>query len=408
MPTLLQINVDANNGSNGGIARDIGNLVMSQGWKSYIAYGRKQIPSQSSLIRIGSDIDVNIHGLSSRLFDNHGLGSTHATKHFLSKIDIIKPDLIHLHNIHGYFINYKLLFEYLSKKNIPVIWTLHDCWPITGHCSHFVNVNCNRWKTQCFDCPLKSSYPASWFIDKSYQNYNLKKTIFNSLSSLTIVSVSNWLGDIVKESFLSVNPNTVVYNGVDTDIFKPRESNLRSLLGLQEKYVLIGVAVNWTESKGLLDYYKLSQRLPKEYQIILIGLTKSQITKLPNNIIGIEKTENLDLLVEYYIMADIVLNLSYAETFGLSTVEGMACGTPGIVYDRTASPELVSDTTAKIVEAGNIDQIIDAIKTIRAKGGKSYYADECRKHVLKKFDKNDNYKRYIEIYKQTLKKNNDK
>ena len=175
---LLQINVDANNGSNGSIARDIGTIALSKGWESYIAYGRRQIPCDSQLIRIGNSFDVRLHGLLTRLFDIHGLGSIITTKRFIRKVKRIKPDIIHLHNIHGYFINYKILFEYLKDNNIPVVWTFHDCWPFTGHCGHFVKYNCDKWKTECHHCPAVHDYPNSWFFDRSKQSYNLKKTLF--------------------------------------------------------------------------------------------------------------------------------------------------------------------------------------------------------------------------------------
>lgn len=401
MPTLLQINVDANNGSNGSIARDLGTIALSKGWKSYIAYGRRAIPCDSQLIRVGNCIDVKIHGILTRLFDLHGLGSFIATYRFLKKIKKIKPDIIHLHNIHGYFINYYLLFKFIKKEGIPVVWTFHDCWPFTGHCGHFESYGCNKWKTRCFSCVGKKDYPASFFIDNSTFSYNLKKRIFTSIDNLRITTVSNWLRSLVEESFFSNTPISVIYDGVDTTTFRFRNSNLRKQYGLQGKCVLMSAAANWTASKGWNDYIKLSNMLSGDYVIMLLGVKDSQRNELPKGIIAVSRVEGKDKLAEYYSMADILLNLSYQETFGMTTAEAMSCGTPGISYNATACPELLTAETGMVVEPGNLNQVIDAISTIK-NNGKEHYMDSCRQRVLSVFDSQKVNKLFFDIYEEML------
>ena len=219
---LLLINSVANIGSTGRIAEQIGQAAMKAGWESYIAYGREAGQSQSHLIKIGSQLDVMWHGVVTRLFDRHGLASKRATKKFVSQIEEIQPDIIHLHNIHGYYLNYEILFEYLSKADIPVVWTFHDCWAMTGHCSHFVKIGCFRWKNKCNDCPLLQDYPKSFF-DGSERNYSRKRNSFD-IEKLNIVSVSKWLNSVVEESYLSKIDKYIIYNGVDIDLFKPVKS----------------------------------------------------------------------------------------------------------------------------------------------------------------------------------------
>lgn len=402
MPTILQINVDANNGSNGSIARDIGDIALSKGWRSVIVYGRKHIPSESELIRVGSDWDVKWHGLFTRLTDLHGLGSYFVTKRLVKKIKEINPNIIHLHNIHGYYINYKLLFDFINMHKIPVVWTFHDCWPFTGHCGHFIGYDCYKWKTFCNKCPAKRDYPTSWFIDNSSFNYSLKKTLFTKPDKLAIVTVSNWLKSVTTQSFFSKYPVSVIYDGIDTDSFMYRPSDLKVKLGIEGKYILMSAAANWSSSKGWDDYLKVASLLPNSYVIILIGVTSQQQKMLPKNIIGIQRVEGKEKLAEYYSIADVLLNLSYAETFGMTTAEAMACGTPGVSYNITACPELLTEDTGLIVEPGDIDGVLKAIEAIVEKGRLSY-SDACRRRVLENYNFKEVNNKYFEIYEQLLK-----
>jgi putative colanic acid biosynthesis glycosyltransferase len=403
MKKILQINTVVNSGSTGRITEEIGQLAIKAGWKSYIAYGRNKRPSESELIKIGNSWDNKMHGLQTRLFDMHGLASKNATNDLVIQIKKIKPDIIHLHNIHGYYLNYEILFSFLNVVNIPVVWTLHDCWPITGHCTYFTYVGCNKWETECFSCPQKTNYPASFLIDRSKKNFNRKKELFNSLMDVTIVPVSNWLSDILKKSFLHKYPVRVINNGINTEVFKPTESSeFRVKYSIENKFILLGVAIDWEPRKGLQDFIELSKQLESNYQIVLVGLTNKQIKQLPENILGIERTEDIEALVHIYSVADIVLNLSYEETFGMTTVEGLACGTPGIVYNATASPELIDNSTGLIVEPGDINELIEAIKVIE-QNGKQYYTEACVNRAHRLYKKEDRFKEYIELYEELIK-----
>jgi len=402
MKKLLQINSVVNSGSTGRIAEEIGQTAIAAGWKSFIAYGRNDRPSQSELIKIGNDWDIKMHGFQTRMFDRHGLASKSATKELIGKIKVISPDIIHLHNIHGYYINIEILFNYLRNTSIPIIWTFHDCWPITGHCAYFTFVGCEKWKTQCYNCPQKKNYPSSWVVDRSEKNYNLKKELFTSLPNLTLVPVSNWLSEVLKESYLQHCPLNVIHNGINTDVFKPSTSrHFRSKHGLEHKFLLLGVASVWSPRKGLKDFIELSKHLNSDYQIVLVGLSREQIEQLPDNILGIERTESVEELAIMYSEADIVLNLSYEETFGLTTVEGFACGTPGIVYNATASPELIDQSTGLVVEPGDINGLIDAIIQIE-QNGKQSYSDACVNRAHRLYKKEDRYQEYIELYERLL------
>ena len=402
MKLLLQINSVVNSGSTGRIAEEIGQAAIKAGWKSYIAYGRNDRPSHSKLIKIGNEWDIKMHGFQTRLFDRHGLGSKSATKELIGKIKEISPDIIQLHNIHGYYINIEILFKYLRKTNIPVVWTFHDCWPITGHCSYFTFVGCEKWKKKCYDCPQITSYPASWLVDRSEKNFHLKKELFTSLPNLTLVPVSKWLSGILEESFLQGYSIKLIHNGINTDVFKPSTSrHFRSKHGLEHKFLLLGVASVWSPRKGLKDFIELSKHLNSDYQIVLVGLSREQIEQLPNNILGIERTESVEELAIMYSEADIVLNLSYEETFGLTTVEGFACGTPGIVYNATASPELVDQSTGLVVEPGDINGLIDAIIQIKQKGKQSY-SKACVNRAHRLYKKEDRFQEYIDLYESLL------
>lgn len=404
MPTLLQINVVANWGSTGRIAEEIGQVAIAGGWKSYIAYGRGTPQSKSRLIRVGNDGDMYWHGLQSRLLDNHGLASKRATRKLITEIQEIKPDIVHLHNIHGYYLNYEILFQYLAEKDIPVVWTLHDCWAFTGHCAYFTLKGCEKWKTECRECPLQKRYPVSFFIDRSTRNYHTKKEVFTSIPRMIMVPVSEWLGGLVRSSFLSKYPVHPIYNGVDLQIFMPKSNKeeIRKFIEATQPYMLIGVASIWTSSKGIQDYYKLRNYLPiDKYAIVMVGLNKKQIQQLPKGIVGVSRTNSVHELAEYYSAADVVLNLSYQETFGMTTAEGLACGTPGVVYNATASPELINEETGLIVDPGNIVGVADAVRTITARG-KQHYSAACRQRAELFFNKADRWKEYVDLYKSLI------
>jgi len=398
---ILQINTFINSRSTGHIAEEIGDLVIKHGWDSYIGFGRDEHFSVSTKIHIGNEFDVLIHGLHTRFLDNHGLASKIVTKKFIDIIKQISPDIIHLHNIHGYYLNYKILFDFLSKANIPVIWTLHDCWTFTGHCAYYDYIKCKKWQDGCFHCPLLKSYPRSFF-DRSSKNWLDKRRSFTSLDNLLLVPVSNWLSKELSCSFLKDIPKKVIFNGVNLAIFKPVSSKKKQL-GLNEKFIILGAANVWEKRKGLYDFIELSKYIASDMHIILIGLDEKQIKKLPENIMGFKRTEDVKSLVDFYSTADVCLNLSSEETFGMTTVEAFACGTPGIVYNATASPELITSDTGFVVEAGDVKNLYNSILKIKNKG-KSFYSKACIDRARMFYDMDKNFLQYIDLYQKLLSK----
>lgn len=400
--TIIQINSVANTGSTGRIAEKLGLLAISEGWESYIAYGRDFNSSKSNLIKIGNTSSIYAHILQTRIFDTHGLGSKKATEVLVQQIEKLNPDVIHIHNLHGYYLNINILFNYLYKKPVPIVWTLHDCWPLTGHCTHFTYVKCDKWKKLCNNCPQTKQYPTSRLFDNSTQNYELKKALFNTPANITFVPVSNWLNSILKDSFLSSHPSKVINNGVDLDVFTPKKDSVTlEKYGLKDNFIILGVSGIWTKGKGLQDFFELSKRLDSDKKIILVGLKKSQLKNIPKNIVGIEKTENVEELAELYSLADVFINPTYADSFPTTNLESLACGTPVITYETDGSPESITPSTGIVVKQGSVDGLIQAINIIKLKG-KINYSDACVTRAKKYYNKNEKFKEYIDLYKKLL------
>uniref|UniRef100_UPI00123CFCFE glycosyltransferase n=1 Tax=Arenibacter lacus TaxID=2608629 RepID=UPI00123CFCFE len=352
---------------------------------------------------IGSKLSNYRHVLLTRLCDKHGYGSNSATKDLIKIIERINPDIIHLHNIHGYYINITTLFNYLSSKSFPVVWTLHDCWAFTGHCVHFESVGCNKWETLCENCPQTKQYPKSYYIDNSKNNYLDKKKLFNSVNNLTIVPVSYWLQNLLTQSFLKNNPIQTIQNGIDLSIFINKNlQSFRENYNIQDKYIFLGVASVWGSGKGYVDFLKLAQKLEPDEVIVLVGLTKKQMFDLPVGVIGIEKTQNKEQLAEIYATSNIFLNLTYADTFPTTNLEALACGTPIITYNTGGSPEAISEDTGFVVPPGDIVAVRKCLNKLK-KHTKSHYAAVCRERALKFFDKNVKYESYYHLYNAQLK-----
>lgn len=401
---VLQINTVSNFGSTGRIAEDLAVIALTQGWSSYIAFGRKKRPSKSNQIHISNNLKILFHVLQTRLFDNHGLAYGTGTRRLGKLIQTIGPDIIHLHNLHGYYLNYKVLFNVLNKLNIPVIWTIHDCWPFTGHCVYFSFVDCNRWETECKNCPQKTTYPASWAADRSKLNFNTKKEVFSQTRNLTIIAVSDWMSKLLKRSFLANHPIQVINNGIDITLFLPK--NIRSLHrfnALKDKFVILGVANSWTPRKGLNDFIKLSRLLSEKDHIFLIGIKPSKKQLLPKNITAFTRTENLEELVDYYNIADVYVNPTWEDNFPTTNLEALACGTPVITYKTGGSPEAIDAYTGFVVNQGDIKGLLEAITTVKTKG-KSYFSNACRERALNHFSKTDRYNDYLNLYKALLRK----
>jgi len=398
---VLQINTNVNSGSTGRIAEDIGNVLLVNGHESYIAFGRGNRPSKSKLIRIGNNYDVYNHLIKTRLFDKHGFGSLHATKKLINEIERIKPDVIGLHNLHGYYINIQELFNYLNLKQYPVLWTLFDCWAFTGHCTYFDDIQCYKWEKQCFQCPKHRNYPAAW-VDNSIQNYQIKKKLFSGNKSLQLVVHSEWLAGLVKKSFLGHIPIHVTPSAIDTDDFKPAPGIISQIYNLEGKKIILGCASIWTERKGLNDLIQLSKLFSEEFKIVVIGVSAGQKSKLPANVLGIERTENIQQLAEWYSVAQVFVNPTYQDNFPTTNIEALACGTPVITYDTGGSPEAIDAETGFVLKKGDISGIRDTIIGISAEQRLIFRA-KCRERAINLYNRATRYLDYIEIMEKIRK-----
>ena len=404
MKKLLQINpVIRTNTSTGRIMQEIGELAMANGWESYIAYsgGRDGIkPCKSTLMPVGSKLDVAVHGLWTRLTDRHGLASWGATRKFIKEIEALKPDIIHIHNIHGYFLNYRLLFDYLKRADIPVVWTIHDCWLYTGHCYYYSSVGCDRWKTGCGNCPQRKAFPSSWFIDRSEGNYKDKALAFNSIKDkLTIVPVSRWIREEMSHSFLKDCHYQVIHNGIDLNVFdvQPDDKEVREKYGLGQKHIILGLASIWCKEKGWDDFVRMSEMLNEDEVIVMVGVSEEQQKLLPPNIVAIRRTDNIRQLAELYSAAVAFVNPTWQDNYPTVNLEAIACGTPVVTYRTGGSVEAVTEKTGYIVEQGDVKGLLDAVRQIE-KNEKILYTLNCRAHALANFRKEERYEDYLKLY----------
>lgn len=389
---VLQVNATANWGSTGKIAEQIGDAILLSGGDSYIVYGRHANSSNSVTYKVGRYGEVVFHYFMGRFFDLEGRLSKNATNKLVSYIREIRPDIIHLHNIHDHWLNYELLFNAIIELDIHVVWTFHDCWAFTGHCTHFVSVNCDKWKTGCQQCPMTK--PLS--LDLSQYNYNLKKRLFTGVKSMDVVAVSNWISDLTKESFLGCFPLHTIYNGVDINVFCPSSDNIKN-----EIPIALFVSNGWSRAKGLYDIFSLKEKIGSEINIVIVGLQESLRKTVPQGIEVINRTNNVQELVELYNKADVFVNPTYADTFPTVNLEALACGTPVITYKTGGSPEAIDDMTGLVVEQGNIDGMVNAIRMILDRGKESY-SKLCRQRALQLFDKNKCYQNYIALYESIM------
>ncbi|MCR5508345.1 MAG: glycosyltransferase [Lachnospiraceae bacterium] len=383
---VLLVNTVCGTGSVGRLMTGLYHSLEDYGYECLAAFGRDEAPEDVRGYRIGTDMDMYVHGAMSRLYDRHGFYSLKATQDFVSMIKEYDPDIIHLHNVHGYYLNLEVLFSYLKKCGKKIIWTLHDCWSFTGHCSHFEYIGCTKWMNGCFKCEQLREYPKSFGVDNSARNYEDKKRLFTGIDNLTLVTPSEWLKDKVQQSFLKEYPVTVVPTGIDLTQFYPREERMsednliyriKNHLSLRNKVILLGVANPWRDRKGLVQFKMLAKTLGDRYAIILVGLNEKQIKELPDNIIGLSRTDSIDELAALYSMADIYVNLTLEDTFPTTNIEALACGTPVITYKAGGSPESIDETCGEAVDRNSIQGVVAAIDKIQSLKGECYTVQMC-------------------------------
>lgn len=354
MSRILFIN-SVCNGSTGTICKNLYKAAKEAGHTCCIAYGRGDAPEGFNTIKIGNQLDIYLHVLKARLYDASGFGSKKATKNLIKQIEKFKPDVIHLHNIHGYYINIEILFNYLKEHpEIKKIWTLHDCWSYTGHCAYYTYAKCDKWQTCCNgNCSNKKEYPQTFFSNIK-SNFYTKKEIFCGVENMILITPSKWLKNEVEKSYLKDYPIEVINNGVDTNVFKPTPSNIKQQYGIENKKVILGVASVWDKRKGLDTFIELSKELDDQYQIALIGLNKKQKEQLPKNIIGISRTENVQELVKWYSASYAYFNPTLEDNYPTTNLESIACGTPVITFNTGGSPESAYADRKTIIKKNSV------------------------------------------------------
>lgn len=394
---VLQINSVCGTGSTGKLAIQISDCLNAEGIENHIAYGLGSC-DRPNTFKFGNMADAHLHSFLSRKLCRQGYGSRLPTLKLIRYMKRLQPDVVHLHNIHGHYLNFPMLFRYLKKVDCHVVWTFHDCWPMTGKCSSFTKIGCEKWKTQCHDCPQLDTYPDST-RDRSFKNHLDKKRYFLSPTKLHIVTVSHWLRETVEASFFRGRDIRCIYNGIDAEIFKPTDSNFREVYGIGDRFMILGVANPWNSRKCFDQFLKLAQRLNSDSVMVLVGVSEQQQAILPDNIIGIPKTHNQQQLAQIYTAADVLLNLSLEETFGLVVAEALACGTPAIVVNSTACPEVVSPDTGIVIERDCPQQLDAALAALRS-AGKTAYSQSCVSRVQNLFSNQNMQMQYALLYRE--------
>jgi len=386
--------------STGRICTEIADYLNQNGHEGHIAY-TGGIPYHKGY-EVGTPVERKIHALKSRIWGKQAYFSKRSTESLLKYIAGIKPDVVHLHNLHSNFINLEMLLGYLAKNDIPTVLALHDCWFYTGKCTHYTLDGCYKWQQQCGGCPRLMKDNPSWFFDKTTQMLNDKARWFAAIRRLAVVGVSDWITNEARKSILkSAKVITRIYNWIDLDVFRPVDaSEMKAKLGLGQKYVLLGVASGWSNAKGLKVFVEIAKDLPENMAVVMVG-SLAKGTKLPRNVIHLNETHNKKQLAEFYSMADVFLNLSYEESFGKTTAEALACGTPAIVINSTASPEVVGMDCGIVIEKPESHIVWDAIKSVQL-NGKKHYSSKCISRANSLFSPTINLKETVELYKRIV------
>ena len=401
---IVEINT-THTGSTGNIMLNIAGRARADGLEattfSTNGWGKgkknQRLPEIDGHEYYGSFYESFLHNLFGKVFARNGGFSVCSTARLVSRLKKIKPDVIHLHNLHGFNMNLPMLFGYIKKNKIRVIWTLHDCWSFTGQCPHYAMIGCERWKTHCHDCPLIGEYPKV-FWDNSKKIYDWKRKIFNGVEDLAIVTPSRWLADQVAESYLKNYPVKVINNGINLDVFKPTEGDFKARYGCEDKHIVLGVSSVWNAKKGLDVFIELAKRLDtSKYQIVLVGTDDATDAKLPEGVISIHRTENRTQLAEIYSAADVFVNLTREDTFPTVNIEALACGTPVVTFKTGGSPEILTEECGSVVEKNDVDAMEREI--IHVCEDKPYSSENCIFRA-RSFNMNDRFEEYVNLYKE--------
>ena len=395
---VFQLNTFCGVKSTGRIACEIAKLVQQDGGECRIGYGVPGVSedSKSFAFQIGTPIERKLHAVIRKLFDAEGYGSWFATQKLIRQIKDFKPDLIHLHNLHGCYLHLPKLFKYLAKSDLPVVWTLHDCWPFTGHCAYFDYSGCDRWKTKCHHCPQQKSYPVCIGVDGSKRNHRMKQKYFSLIKKLTFVAPCQWMTKHIGASSLDDSSVRVIVNGVNLTTFSPVQSDIRVQYSLQNKKICLSVASEWDKRKGLDYLLHAARSLGESYTFVIIGLSNEQIASLPVNMIGIEHTSDVRELAAWYTAADCFVNPTLEDNMPMVNLEALACGTPVVVFETGGCPEAIDSSCGIVVPKGDVEALCSAIT--RAVNG-AFSKENCMKRA-QQFDCSQTFQSYLALYKE--------
>ncbi len=394
---VFHVNVVRDTGSTGRITSGVHQLAAYRGHESRIAFGRGPMTHDGSGYKIGGRLDFYLHGIGTRVFDSHGFWSKAATLRLIQEMVAFRPDVIHLHNIHGYYLHVGVLFEYLKKSAIPVVWTLHDCWAFTGHCAHFEFANCDRWRSHCYSCPAKSEYPRAIIFDRSRKNFRLKNASFVGVDNMHIVTPSRWLASKVGSSFLQCYPVHVINNGIDLEAFSPEGNDFRKELGIADHFVVLAVASPFTERKGYDTLLRLAKNLHADEVLVLVGLTAAQVRSLPGQIIGVPRTSSVRELARFYRSADVFVNATQEDTYPTVNLEALSCGVPVVTFDSGGSRETINDSVGLLIEDKSDSALLAGLRSVKS-NGKAQYSASCVEFAQLKCDRNERLGEYVDLY----------
>lgn len=397
---VFQLNTYCGVKSTGRIALEIARLVEADGGACRIGYGVPGIVPEAErfAVRVGTAWERKLHGAARKLLDAEGYGSPLGTAALIREMRQFSPDIIHLHNLHGCYLNLPMLFSYLRGAGVPVVWTLHDCWPFTGHCAYFDFCGCDRWRTECHACPQQHSYPVCMGLDGSRRNYRMKKRLFSPLESLTFVAPCQWMTGPLRNSFLGAHSVRVIPNGVNRSVFRPTPSDLRRAYGLEGVRVILAVASEWDERKGLRYLIQAAEKMGERYRFVVIGLEEEQLAALPPGMLGLRRTRDADELAAWYTAADCFANPTLEDNMPMVNLEALACGTPIAVFRTGGCPEAVGgEACGRVVEKGDVEALCGALAELSAK--KPSLTQACLARA-RQFDANEAFLSYLSLYKE--------
>lgn len=394
---VFQLNTYCGVKSTGRIACEIAKLVTADGGACRIGYGVPGISEDAEpfAFQIGTPAERKVHAALRKLADAEGYGSYRATQSLIREMKAFQPDLIQLHNLHGCYLHLESLFSYLKKSDVPVVWTLHDCWPFTGHCAYFDFCGCTRWQSECHDCPQQKSYPVCIGLDGSKRNYRLKKSWFSQLSRLILVTPCKWMKGPLSASFLGTYPVRVIVNGVNRDVFHPVRSDLRNRYSLEGRKVCLSVASEWDARKGLAYLPQAAEKLGEGYRFVVIGLDDRQRASLPSGMIGLAQTADAQELAAWYTLADCFVNPTLEDNMPMVNLEALACGTPVATFATGGCPEAIDDACGLAVPPKDVEALCGAIRKLASQDRTQACLERARR-----FDADRTFRSYLSLYKE--------